>query len=86
MPTRASRGGKRADVAQNALRVVEEAIGEVLKPDEGKNPHAQALSALGASKGGKARSAKLSAARRKAIARKAAAARWSRKISDGSSE
>jgi hypothetical protein len=76
MPTRASRGGKRADFAQNALRVFEEAIGDVLKPAEGKNPHAQALSALGASKGGKARAAKLSATKRKAIAKKAAAARW----------
>ena len=63
-------------MAQNALRVVEEAIGEVLKPAERKNPHAQALSALGASKGGKARAAKLTVKERNAIARKAAAARW----------
>ena len=76
MPTRASRGGKRADPIQNALRVVEEATGDVLKPAEGKNPHAQALSALGASKGGKARAASLSKKKRAAIARKAAAARW----------
>jgi hypothetical protein len=76
MPARASRGGKRADVAQNALRVVEEAIGDVLKPTEHKNPHAQALSALGASKGGKARAAKLSDTKRRQIARKAARARW----------
>jgi len=41
--------------AKTALAVVEHAIGEPLKPAEGKNPHAQALSALGASKGGKAR-------------------------------
>jgi len=76
MPSRASRGGKRADFAQNALRVFEEAIGDVLKPVEGKNPHAQALSALGASKGGKARAAALSKKRRSQIARKAAAKRW----------
>ena len=76
MPARASRGGKRADVAQNALRVVEEAIGEVLKPAEHKNPHAQALSALGASKGGKARAAALSKKQRTEIAQKAAAKRW----------
>jgi hypothetical protein len=76
MPTRASRGGKRADPIQNALRVVEEATGDVLKPAAGKNPHAQALSALGASKGGKARAASLSKKKRAAIARKAAAARW----------
>ena len=76
MPTRASRGGKHADPIQNALRIVEEATGAVLKPAEGKNPHAQALSALGASKGGKARAANLSERRRKAIAKKAAQARW----------
>jgi hypothetical protein len=76
MPTRASKGGKRVDFAQNALRVIEEATGETLKPAEGKNPHAQALSRLGASKGGKARAAKLSKAKRRAIAKKAAAARW----------
>jgi hypothetical protein len=77
MPSRASRGGKRADFAQNALRVFEEAIGDVLKPAEGKNVHAQALSALGASKGGKARAQKLSAKQRTKIAKKAAQARWS---------
>ncbi len=81
MPSRASRGGKRADFAQNALRVFEEAIGDVLKPVEGKNIHAQALSALGASKGGKARAAKLTAKRRRDIARKAAAKRWQNRAS-----
>lgn len=79
MPTRASRGGKRADFVQNALRVIEEATGDILKPTGGKNPHAQALSALGASKGGKARAEKLSARRKKAIARKAAQSRWAKK-------
>ena len=78
MPSRASRGRKRADPIQNALRVVEEATGDVLKPAEGKNPHAQALSALGASKGGKARAQTLSKKRRAEIARKAAKARWAR--------
>jgi len=82
MPSRASRGGKRADPRadpiENALRVVEEATGDVLKPAEGKNPHAQALSALGASKGGKARAQNLSAKKRKQIAAKAAKARWSK--------
>lgn len=78
MPSRASRGGKRADFAQNALRVFEEAIGDVLKPAEGKNLHAQALSALGASKGGKARAAALSKKRRSEIARQAAAKRWAK--------
>lgn len=77
MPARArTRGGKRADFAQVAVSVVEQAIGGVLKPTETKNPHAQALSALGASKGGKARAEKLSAKERRIIAQKAAAARW----------
>lgn len=44
-----------------------------------KNSETFALILLGASKGGKARAAKLSAARRKAIAEKAARARWSKK-------
>ena len=43
-----------------------------------KNPAAVALSKLGASKGGKARAAKLSPRRRKEIARKAIAARWNK--------
>jgi hypothetical protein len=76
MPTRASRGGKRADPIQNALRVVEESTGEILKPAEGKNVHAQALSALGASKGGKARADSLTAKQRSDIAKKAAKKRW----------
>ena len=79
MPTRASRGGKRADFVQTALGVVEQITGSVLKPAEGKNPHAQALSALGASKGGKARAANLSKKKRAEIARTAAAARWKNK-------
>lgn len=80
MPARARtpRGGKRADFVQTALGVVEQAPGEPLKPAESKNPHAQALSALGASEGGKARAAKLSAKRRKEIAKKAADARWNK--------
>jgi hypothetical protein len=43
-----------------------------------KNPAAVALSALGASKGGKARAKKLSSKRRAAIAKTAAKARWSK--------
>jgi hypothetical protein len=79
MPTRASRGGKRADSIQNALRVVEESVGDILKPSVNKNPHAQALSALGASKGGLARALKLSPVQRRRIAKKAAAARWKKR-------
>jgi hypothetical protein len=43
-----------------------------------KNPHAVALSKLGAKKGGEARAAALSPEQRREIARKAASARWSK--------
>ncbi len=43
---------------------------------EEKNPAAVALGKLGASKGGKARAAKLTPQEKKAIARKAANTRW----------
>ena len=55
MPKRSS---KRPDDFQNALRVVEEAIGAKLK----KNPAAVALGRRGGLKGGKARASKLTAA------------------------
>ena len=41
-----------------------------------KNPHAVALSKLGAKKGGNARAAALSPAQRREIAQRAARARW----------
>jgi hypothetical protein len=44
-----------------------------------KNPHAVALSKLGASKGGEARAAKLTSEQRQAIAKKAALVRWAKK-------
>lgn len=69
---------KREDIAQVALRTIEAVIGEPLVPSK-KNPHAVALSRLGASKGGQARAAKLSDRKRKEIAKKAAAARWRKK-------
>lgn len=82
MPRRSSKG----DIAQNALRVVEQAIGEPLKPERKimhfpprkKNPAAVALGKLGGFKGGHARAAKLSPEERKEIAQKAAKARWAR--------
>jgi hypothetical protein len=43
-----------------------------------KNPHAVALSKLGAGIGGLARAAKLTAEQRRDIARKAAQARWAK--------
>jgi hypothetical protein len=51
---------------------------EKIEPPK-KNPHAQALSKLGASKGGQARAKNLSAKKRKQIATKAAKKRWSKK-------
>ena len=51
---------------------------EKIEPPE-KNPHAQALSKLGASKGGQTRAANLSAKKRSQIAKKAAKARWPKK-------
>jgi hypothetical protein len=79
MPRRSSTD---RDFAINALRVVEQAIGERMDgtpledPNAGKNPAAVALGRLGGAKGGKARAAKLSPAKRKAIAKKAAKKRW----------
>jgi hypothetical protein len=43
-----------------------------------KNPHAVALSKLGAKKGGEARAAALSAEQRREIAQQAARARWAK--------
>jgi hypothetical protein len=43
-----------------------------------KNPHAVALSRLGAKKGGEARAQALSAEQRREIAQKAARARWAK--------
>jgi hypothetical protein len=65
--------------------IVDMSTGEIPKedkpPEREKNPAAVALGKLGASKGGKARAAKLSEANRKEIARKAAETRWHRKPS-----
>jgi len=80
-----------ADVAQNALRVVEAAIGAPLaepkKPilfpsrPKKKNAAAVALGKLGGRKGGRARAAKLSPQERTAIAQRAAKARWAKEES-----
>ncbi len=83
------RRSSKGDAAQNALRVVEQAIGAPLKTEpkkpiqfpaktKKKNPAAVALGKLGGVKGGKARAAKLSPERRKAIAQRAAQARWAK--------
>ena len=57
-----------------AGRIVNQATGQ--EPPKGKNPWAVMLGKLGASKGGKARAAKLSSRRKKEIARDAAKKRW----------
>ena len=76
MPSRPSKAAKGEDFNQAAYRVVREAT-EKHDPDAPKkNPAAVALGRLGASKGGKARAAKLSAKRRAQIARQAAIKRW----------
>ena len=76
MPTRASTGKKR-DFTQIAKAIIDKVTGNA-PPEEPdmRNPHAVALSKLGASKGGKARAKKLGAKKRKEIARKAANIRW----------
>jgi hypothetical protein len=81
MPARAS---KRRDFSQIAKAVVDAATGNgppilppgTPPPNDTRNPHAVALSKLGASKGGKARAKSLSAAKRKKIAKNAAKKRW----------
>jgi hypothetical protein len=84
MPARAS---KRRDFTQIAKSIVDAATGNgppIMPPgtppaNDTRNPHAVALSKLGASKGGKARAKSMSATKRKAIAKKAAAKRWNSK-------
>lgn len=81
------RRSSNGDAVQNALRVVEAAIGAPLKPErrkpimfpaKRKNPAAVALGKLGGKKGGKARADKLSPEERKTIAQNAAKARWAK--------
>ena len=76
MPSRASKG-KKGDFTQVAKSVIDRVTGNAPpeEPDT-RNPHAVAMSKLGASKGGKARAEKLSQKRRREIARKAALKRW----------
>ena len=71
---------------QLAKYILEVTTGETEKIEPpAKNPHAQALSKLGASKGGQARVQKLSATKRSAIAKKAAKARWRKPAKTASS-
>lgn len=68
------------DTNQLAKFILDVTTGETEKIEPPKkNPAAQALSKLGASKGGQARAKNLSAKRRKEIAEKAASSRWAKK-------
>lgn len=65
------------DPNQLAKYILEVTTGETEKIEPPKkNSRMQALSAKGASKGGKVRANSLSASKRSAIAKKAAKARW----------
>lgn len=75
MPARQS---NRRDFTQIAKAVVDAATGNAPRPVDTRNPAAVALGKLGASKGGKARAAKLTKKRRVEIAKKAAKNRWSK--------
>jgi len=70
------KGQKRpADVIKNAVHVMRIATGEIEEHDT-RNQAALALSKLGASKGGKARAARLSPRKRQEAAKKAIKSRW----------
>jgi hypothetical protein len=73
------------DPNQLAKYILDVTTGEAEKIEPPKkNPHAQALSKLGANKGGQARAKKLTSKKRSQIAKKAAAARWVRKENQSS--
>jgi hypothetical protein len=79
MPSRASNAPDGDEFDEKAAaRTFREVIARHDPEAREKNPAAVALGKLGASKGGKARAAKLSAKRRSQIARKAAMKRWRR--------
>jgi len=79
MPSRASKTGKKRDFTQIAKAIIDKATGNAPpEPPDKRNPHAVALSKLGASKGGQARAKNLSAKKRKEIAKRAAISRWTK--------
>ena len=65
------------ELAKYILDVMEGNVKKIEPPV--KNAHAQALSQLGAAKGGAARKESLTPERRKEIAQKAAQSRWAKK-------
>ena len=66
------------DANQLAKFIVDQATGEIPRPDpnKGKNGHAVSAGRLGGKKGGPARAEKLTSDRKKEIAQKAAKKRW----------
>jgi hypothetical protein len=86
MPSRASKNKPKKRIGDPVLfakSLLESVTGEKWTgadpekpPEREKNPHAVAMSKLGASKGGKARAESLTAKQRSKIAKKAAKARW----------
>lgn len=80
MPNRSSNRGKgKPDANVLAFDIVQQATGQVEKPEEKeKNPAAVSLGRLGGLKGGKARADKLTPEKRKEIAKKAAEKRWAK--------
>lgn len=70
---------KEHDFSVTALRVVQEATGQI-EPKPKRTFDAKAIGHLGGLKGGRARAEKLSPERRVEIAKKAAAARWSSRV------
>lgn len=80
---------KRLDIAELAKGIVDAATNnevpaEPIPEDSSKNPHAVALSKLGAKKGGKARWRGTTKAQRSEAARKAALTRWRNRWSKNS--
>lgn len=64
------------DLNELAFRTVRLSTGQESLPADARDPAAVSLGARGASKGGKARAAKLTSKQRKAISKKGAKARW----------
>lgn len=81
MPERARRPNRPRDLNQLAAAITGAATEREIWSaiDQGKNPAAVALGALGGKKGGKARAKNLSPKRRSEIARHAARSRWGKK-------
>jgi len=75
------RSKKPADLNRLAAAIVDEATGEGVDPDEGKDPAAVARGRKGGKEGGKARAAKMTPEERSEAAKKAAKARWERQPS-----